>query len=137
MMISEKLSKLGITLPPPPSAAGLYKPVLISGNQIYFSGHLPILSDGSMITGKVGHEMTVEEGKEAARAARDAAAVASREKGRARKIAERQTGRGHHRGGERAARPGVVRRIVCKNQVVYHGATVASMASRRSFACNQ
>lgn len=69
MMISEKLSKLGITLPPPPSAAGLYKPVLISGNQIYFSGHLPILSDGSMITGKVGHEMTVEEGKEAARQA--------------------------------------------------------------------
>ena len=41
--------------------------MLILGNQIYFSGHLPILSDGSMIVGKVGHEMTVEEGKEAAR----------------------------------------------------------------------
>ena len=66
MMISEKISKLGIKLPPPPRAAGLYKPVLILGNQIYFSGHLPILSDGSMIIGKVGDEMTLEEGKKAA-----------------------------------------------------------------------
>ena len=59
--------KLGIELPSPPVAAGLYKPVLIDGNLIYFSGHLPINNDGTMITGKVGADLSVEEGNAAAR----------------------------------------------------------------------
>ena len=67
MTPTEKLSKLGIELPSPPAAAGLYKPVLIEGNMIYFSGHLPINNDGTMITGKVGADLSVEEGNAAAR----------------------------------------------------------------------
>ena len=63
----EKLLELGIELPPAPSAAGLYKPVLIDGDLIYFSGHLPIQIDGSLITGKVGLDLNVEEAKKAAR----------------------------------------------------------------------
>lgn len=64
---SEKISQLGIKLPSPPSAAGLYKPALINGELLYFSGHLPIKDDGIMITGKIGEELTVEEGRDAAR----------------------------------------------------------------------
>ena len=59
----DKLLELGIELPPAPSAAGLYKPVLVDGDLIYFSGHLPIQNDGSLITGKVGLDLNVEEAK--------------------------------------------------------------------------
>jgi enamine deaminase RidA (YjgF/YER057c/UK114 family) len=55
------------SLPPPPKAAGLYKPLLVEGNLAYFSGHLPIQTDGSLITGKIGSDLTVEQGYEAAR----------------------------------------------------------------------
>ena len=67
MTPTEKLSELAIDLPSPPPAAGLYKPVLVENGLIYFSGHLPIRDDGTMITGKVGDELTVEDGKTAAR----------------------------------------------------------------------
>ena len=67
MTILEKLSELKITLPDAPKAAGLYKTVLIEGRLAMFSGHLPILEDGSMMTGKVGVDLTVEEGAFAAR----------------------------------------------------------------------
>ena len=63
----EMITELKLTLPPVPKAAGVYKPVLILGDLVYFSGHLPILSDGSMITGRVGTELSVEEGAAAAR----------------------------------------------------------------------
>ena len=67
MTPTEKLSELAIDLPFPPAAAGLYKPVLVENDLIYFSGHLPIRDDGTMIAGKVGVELTVEDGKAAAR----------------------------------------------------------------------
>jgi hypothetical protein len=47
--------------------AGLYKPVLINDGVASFSGHLPIGIDGKMITGRVGVDLTVEEGSRAAR----------------------------------------------------------------------
>ena len=67
MNYEEKLITMGITLPPAPLAAGLYKPMLMVGNLAYLSGHLPILEDGSMLVGQVGHDRTVEEGAKAAR----------------------------------------------------------------------
>ena len=67
MTPTEKISQLAIELPPPPTAAGLYKPVLIEGNLLYFSGHLPIQNNGTMITGKVGGNLSVDEGNTAAR----------------------------------------------------------------------
>ena len=63
----EMITELKLALPPVPKAAGLYKPVLMQGDLVYFSGHLPILSDGSMITGRVGTELSIEEGAAAAR----------------------------------------------------------------------
>ena len=63
------ISELNLALPPVPIAAGVYKPVLILGDLVYFSGHLPILSDGSMITGRVGTDHSIEEGAAAARQA--------------------------------------------------------------------
>ena len=67
MALEEKLSELGYKLPPPPQAAGLYKTVLINDGVASFSGHLPIGIDGKMITGRVGVDLTVEEGSRAAR----------------------------------------------------------------------
>ena len=61
------ITELNLVLPPVSKAAGVYKPVLILGDLVYFSGHLPILSDGSMITGRVGTELSIEEGAAAAR----------------------------------------------------------------------
>ncbi len=63
----EMITELNLPLPPVPKAAGIYKTVLILGDLVYFSGHLPILSDGSMITGRVGTELSIEEGSAAAR----------------------------------------------------------------------
>ena len=63
----EKISELGMELPSPPKVAGLYKPVIIDRGILYFSGHLPILFDGSLITGKVGRDLSVYAGKQAAR----------------------------------------------------------------------
>ena len=67
MNYEEKLSTLGIKLPPAPVAAGLYKPMLIVDDLVYLSGHLPILEDGTILVGQVGNDCTVEEGSEAAR----------------------------------------------------------------------
>ena len=59
--------KLGLTLPPPPAPMGVYKPCLIVDEFLYVSGHGTILPDGSFIVGKVGKDLTIEEGKQAAR----------------------------------------------------------------------
>lgn len=59
--------ELGLELPPAPKPMGLYKPVLIAGNYLYISGTGPFRSDGSLIKGKVGADLTLEEGKLAAR----------------------------------------------------------------------
>jgi enamine deaminase RidA (YjgF/YER057c/UK114 family) len=67
MQPTEKLSELGIVLPSAPKVAGLYKPVILDQNLLYFSGHLPLLSDGGMINGKLGADFSTEKGKEAAR----------------------------------------------------------------------
>jgi enamine deaminase RidA (YjgF/YER057c/UK114 family) len=63
----EILNKKGIKLPPPPAPKGLYKPFLISGNQVYVSGHGPILDDGTLIKGRAGSEVNADEAKAAAR----------------------------------------------------------------------
>ena len=67
MSIIEKISALKLELPPPPQAAGLYKSVLVQDRLALFSGHLPIRNDGTMITGKVGVDLSIEEAIVAAR----------------------------------------------------------------------
>ncbi len=67
MKILEKLSAYNIELPPVPKAAGLYKTVLVQDRIAYFSGHLPIRKDGTLITGKVNLDLTLKEAVLAAR----------------------------------------------------------------------
>lgn len=45
----------------------MYSPIVQSGNIVYVSGHGPNLPDGGMICGKVGSDLTEEQGKQAAR----------------------------------------------------------------------
>lgn len=67
MTAEESLVRFDIELPPAPKAAGLYKPLFVEDELIYFSGHLPLMASGKMITGKVGDNLNVEEGRLAAR----------------------------------------------------------------------
>lgn len=65
--VETKIRALGLELPPAPSAAGIYHPVVITGNHLYVSGQGPIKSDGTLIKGKVGKELSLEQGQLAAR----------------------------------------------------------------------
>ncbi len=67
MSAESKLTELGITLPPAPQPGGVYKPLVITGNLAYLSGHGPSHDGTTYLTGRVGTDMTLEEGKEAAR----------------------------------------------------------------------
>lgn len=64
-----RLQALGLTLPPPPPAGGIYHPVLIAGGLAYVSGQPPARPDGSLITGTVGLDLDVAAGQAAARQA--------------------------------------------------------------------
>ena len=59
--------KLELELPPAPKPMGVYKPVVVVGNLVYVSGHGPLKPDLSLIKGRVGTNLTLEEGKVAAR----------------------------------------------------------------------
>ncbi len=63
----EQFEKLGLSLPPAPKPLGVYKPFLIVGNFVYVSGHGTVKDDGSLIIGRVGRDLTIDEGKDAAR----------------------------------------------------------------------
>ena len=65
--VENKLQALGLELPPAPKPIGLYKPMLIVGNLAYLSGHGPLKSDKTLITGRLGADMSLEEGINAAR----------------------------------------------------------------------
>ena len=67
MNADKKFKELNIELPPPPEPKGVYKPCLVSGKYLYLSGHGPVQNDDSLITGKVGRELNVDEGKNAAK----------------------------------------------------------------------
>ncbi|MEC5145560.1 RidA family protein [Chitinophaga sp. 212800010-3] len=63
----EKLAALGLVLPPAPTPLGVYKPCLIDGKYLYLSGHGPVQNDKSLIIGRIGDALDMEQGKLAAR----------------------------------------------------------------------
>jgi enamine deaminase RidA (YjgF/YER057c/UK114 family) len=63
----ERFAALGLELPPAPEPAGVYKPCLIDGHKLYVSGHGPVKSDKSLMWGRIGADIDIEEGKLAAR----------------------------------------------------------------------
>lgn len=63
-----RLKELKLQLPPAPKPVAKYKTAVQVGNILYVSGHGPLKVDGkSMIVGKVGADLNLEQGKEAAR----------------------------------------------------------------------
>ena len=68
MSIYNKLSQLGITLPPVAAPAAAYVPFVQTGNLVFLSGHLA-KKDGKVWVGQLGKNISTEEGKAAARAA--------------------------------------------------------------------
>jgi enamine deaminase RidA (YjgF/YER057c/UK114 family) len=69
MDIEQKLSALNLSLPTLPQSKGIYKRCLAVDNLLYVSGHISVNSDGSYLTGKLGANMSDEDGKKAARQA--------------------------------------------------------------------
>jgi enamine deaminase RidA (YjgF/YER057c/UK114 family) len=67
MSADARIQELKLELPPSPKPAGVYNPIVQAGNIVYVSGHGPMLPNGSMICGKVGADLTEEQGKLAAR----------------------------------------------------------------------
>ncbi len=67
MSAEARLRDLHLELPKAPKPVAVYKPLVVSGNHAYVSGHGPLRTDGSLIQGVVGRDLTLEEGKLAAR----------------------------------------------------------------------
>ena len=73
MTPDERIRELNLNLPKPiilpPNVEMQFSWVRISGNRVFISGHIALNADGSVseVTGKVGGEVTVEQGYEAAR----------------------------------------------------------------------
>ena len=64
----KRLQELKIQLPPAPKPVAKYKPAVQVGNILYVSGHGPAKLDAkSPIAGRVGADLTLEQGQEAAR----------------------------------------------------------------------
>ena len=67
MTPDERFAELNLELPPAPTPKGVYKPFLIVSNLAYVSGHGPLLPDGSLLIGRIGEGMNMDEGKLAAK----------------------------------------------------------------------
>jgi enamine deaminase RidA (YjgF/YER057c/UK114 family) len=58
---------LGLDLPPAPPPGGVYRPVVVAGGLAFVSGHGPVRPDRTLITGRVGADLTLDDGRDAAR----------------------------------------------------------------------
>lgn len=67
-MLAEKLKELGYDLPKAAAPAANYVPYVISGNHVFVAGQIPFLNGETMNLGTLGENISVEQGKDAARA---------------------------------------------------------------------
>ena len=67
MSAEARVKELKLELPPAPKPVAVYRPLVIVGKMAYVSGHGPLQSDKTLITGRVGADLTLEQGKAAAR----------------------------------------------------------------------
>lgn len=65
--VEKRLEELGIELTTPPPPVANYVNAVTSGNLVFMAGKGPTTADGSLITGKVGADLSVDEGYEAAK----------------------------------------------------------------------
>lgn len=62
----QRLSELGIVLPSPPTPLGAYVEAVRTGNLVFFSGMLPVVERKPQLVGRIGGELTLEDGRKAA-----------------------------------------------------------------------
>jgi enamine deaminase RidA (YjgF/YER057c/UK114 family) len=74
-----RLSELGIVLPSPPTPLGAYVESSDAGNLLFLSGTLPVVNRRLAISGRLGENLSVKEGQEAARIASLNALAAARQ----------------------------------------------------------
>ncbi len=67
MTVEARLKELNIVLPAPPSPVASYVPYVISGRNVYVAGQVTLTPEGLKYVGTVGKELTLEDGKAAAR----------------------------------------------------------------------
>ena len=67
MTVENKLKELNIELPKAPDPVGAYVAFKKINNLLFISGQLPIASDGKMIKGKIGKNLTLEDGQAASK----------------------------------------------------------------------
>ena len=67
MTIENKLKELNIELPNAPDPVGAYTAFKKINNLLFISGQLPISSEGKMVKGKIGKDLTLEDGQKASK----------------------------------------------------------------------
>jgi enamine deaminase RidA (YjgF/YER057c/UK114 family) len=67
MSIDNRLAELGITLPQPAAPVAAYVPTVEQGGLLHISGQISVSEDGNLILGRLGEDMNLERGMEAAR----------------------------------------------------------------------
>jgi enamine deaminase RidA (YjgF/YER057c/UK114 family) len=67
MTVEARLKELNIVLPTPPSPVASYVPYVVSGKNVFISGQVTFAPDGLKYVGTVGKELSLEDGKAAAR----------------------------------------------------------------------
>ncbi|HKU91978.1 MAG TPA: RidA family protein [Sphingomicrobium sp.] len=67
MSIDNRLAELGITLPQAPAPVAAYVPAVEQGGLLHISGQVSFAEDGNLILGRLGEDMNLERGMEAAR----------------------------------------------------------------------
>lgn len=67
MSIDARLAELGISLPAPAAPVAAYVPAVEIDGLLHISGQLPFREDGSIVTGRLGENLSLEAGAEAAR----------------------------------------------------------------------
>lgn len=67
MDINQRLEKLHITLPEPSAPVANYVPFVKTGKQVFISGQLPIVNGEVKFIGKLGEDISIEDGQKAAR----------------------------------------------------------------------
>jgi len=66
-LVSQQIKEMNLQFPPAPKPAGVYRPILVIDKFLYVSGQAPVNFDGSLMQGRVGDNLSLEEGKLAAR----------------------------------------------------------------------
>ena len=66
MNAEKRVIELKLELPPAPKPVAVYRTVVVAGNVAYVSGHGPLKSDGTLISGRVGADLDLAAGKAAA-----------------------------------------------------------------------